>query len=183
VSERDVPEKIVSTASRTAKIISDLMLTSRLTYFTGPFINSGPIPPRAEKETTYTVTWSITSTVNDTHDVVVKAALPTYVRWMNVVSPASEDISFNPVGGEVVWNVGEVEAHRGLINPPREVSFQLAFNPSLSHVGTAPEIIGETTLEGVDSFTDTLLRSAKKGLTTKLSTDPEFKSGDEKVVE
>jgi hypothetical protein len=43
---------------KVVKINSDFQLASYARYHTGPFTNTGPIPPKAEQPTTYTITWS-----------------------------------------------------------------------------------------------------------------------------
>lgn len=183
VSEEGVPEVIISTASSKIKVMSDLVLTSQLLYFSGPFINSGPVPPAAERETTYTAVWSITNTTNEVEGVKVVAALPPYVRWMGVTSPSGEDISFNPVGGSVVWNVGDTPAGTGIASSPRSVSFQVALLPSVSQIGLAPTVVQAASASGVDIFAREPLNYTARELSTVLGTDPQYRPGQDRVVE
>jgi len=168
VSETGVPEKITSTISRIIKLSSDLMVTPISTYLSGPFINSGPLPPKVDKETTYTITWAITNTMNDTSNVKVESSLPPYVRWMGVVSPVSEEISYNPVGGEIVWNVGDVKLGTGSKTPPKEISFQVALLPSINQVGNSLNLTNDVTITGTDNFTN---GSFKKVFSKRLVND------------
>jgi len=182
ISDRDVPEEIESSIIRTVRIASDLLFTPRAVYFTGPFLNNGPMPPQAEKETTYTIIWTIINTTNAISDTSVVATLPSYVRWMNVISPASEKIVFNPIGGKIRWDVGDVAPGSGTIGSQKEVAFQIALLPSISQITEVPILVNEQTASGFDQFTRTKLTKVKSALTTKLSTDPGFRSGGENVV-
>lgn len=184
LSEDNVPQEINSSITRTVKLASDLFLASRALYSIGPFDNTGPLPPKAEKETTYTIIWTITNSSNIVDDVKVIAVLPSYVRWTGKISPSSEDIAFNPLGGKIVWNVGSVKPKADVSNSgQKEVAFQVALLPSLSQVGDSPILINQQTINGFDRFTNTALNSVKKELTTRLVTDPNFNFSDADVVE
>jgi hypothetical protein len=177
LSESQVSEEINSSIARSIRFNTNISLVPRMVHFSGPIGNTGQIPPIAEKETTYTVIWTVNNTVNNASKVIVSSRLPSYVRWTEKISPSSEQITYNPVSREVVWNVGSLESG----NSSREVAFQIAFLPSLSQVGTAPILIEKSRLVGEDEFTGAILDVTKGELTTKISTDPGYKSGDEKV--
>ncbi|MBU1557481.1 hypothetical protein KKC45_00795 [Patescibacteria group bacterium] len=182
VSEENIPEEINSSISKTIKFYSDLMITPRSTYYTGSFVNSGSIPPTVDKETTYTIVWTITNTMNDIANTRVVSTLPPYVRWMGVVSPSSEIISYNPVGGEIIWEVGDIKPGTGIQTSAKEISFQVALMPSVSQVGLAPTLTGDVIITGTDRFTSTSLKSTKSGVSTRLGTDPGFINEDAVVV-
>ena len=181
VSENNVEEDIQSTVSRKINLTTDLGLASQAFYFTGPFENSGPMPPQAEKETTYTITWVVTNTKNNVSNAKVVATLPSYVSWNNVISPSSEKISFDSVTGGLVWDVGNVPAQTGFSNPKREVSFQITLKPSISQVDSSPVLIGTQTLTGYDNFANTEVDDTRSALTTRLGEDGQFTSDDERV--
>ncbi len=170
LSDAQVSETITSSAARTVKIAADLALSSRATYASGPFKNTGPIPPKADRPTTYTVTWSLTNAFNPVDDVVVRATVPSYVSWLGVVSTAGERVSFNPLGGEVVWSVGSLPVGGGV----REVSFQVSLTPSVSHIGSAPALLSAQTVTGNDQFTNAIVSATRPELTTDLKTEAGF---------
>jgi hypothetical protein len=178
VSERNVPETIESTSVRTVRIASDLLLSARAVYFTGPFTNTGPIPPRADQETSYTILWTVTNSHNTVSDAAITAVLPSYVRFMGVVSPSGERVTFNDLGGRITWNAGSLEP-----GEKKDVAFQVALLPSLSQVGRAPILVEEQRVRGLDRFTNTEVGSTHPALTTQLSTDPQFDAGGDRVVE
>lgn len=184
VSESQVSQTIDSSISRTIKLESDLLLIPRSVYSTGPFTNTGPIPPKVEKETTYTIIWTITNSSNIVDNTVVTATLPSYVRWTGKTSPTNEKISFNPVGGKIDWDVGSIKPKADVSSTgQREVAFQVALLPSLSHIGDMPILVNEQTITGTDRFSETELNVTKKELTTRLFTDPDFLTEEARVVE
>lgn len=178
----NVPQEVLYTATRTVKIATDTRLSSRVIHWSGPFENTGPMPPKAETETTYTVVWTITNTSNKIKDAKVTAVLPIYVRWLSQTNPTAENISFNSVGSEVVWDAGDIEAGAGIDSSPKEVAFRISFLPSLSQEGQSPVILDESILSGRDSFTLTEVGETRPPLTTNLKTDPDFKYNEDKVV-
>lgn len=178
----NVPQEILYSSTKVVKILTDINLSSRIIYWSGPFQNTGPIPPKAEQETTYTIVWAVTNTSNKVKNVEVKATLPVYVKWLSRVSPESENISFNSSASEVLWDVGDVEAGAGISSPAKEVSFQVSFLPSMSQVGSAPIILKESSLVGTDDFTSTTVTDTSGALSTTLRSDPDFKNLDDQVV-
>ncbi len=179
----DSVESVSTIISKKVKIRTDLLLTARSLYSVGQFTNSGPLPPQVDKETTYTIVWTATNTSSDVQDAKVRASLPSYVRWLGVSSPYSEDISFNQVGGEIVWDIGSVEAGKGISSSAREVSFQVALLPSLSQVKSEPVLVKNISIEGEDTFTDVVIKYSVKDLTTRIGTDPLSSVGGGEVVE
>ncbi len=176
-------EQIESAISQKIKINTILQLAAAALYSDGPFDNIGPLPPKVGAETTYTIVWSVINSSNLVREARVKATLPTYVRWLGAVAPAEEAISFNEATGEVVWDLGVVEAGRGVATAAREAAFQIAFRPSLSQVGETPVLVVSPTLSGVDTFTgEVLTYAARRSLDTRLLNDSGFRSGDERVV-
>jgi hypothetical protein len=95
ISENGVPETLQATANQDIKLASDLQLIAQGLYYSNPFGSSGPMPPKANTETTYALVFSLTNTTNRIKNGVVTGTLPPYVRWVGIYSPSSENISFN----------------------------------------------------------------------------------------
>ncbi len=168
--ERGNWEDVSGTAERKVKIATNLGLQARAVYSSGPFQNHGPLPPKADNETTYTIIWSLANSSNNLSGVRVLSRLPSYVKWLGAVSPASERVSFDPQSGQIAWNAGELKAGAGYGTGAREVAFQISFVPSLSQVGTTPVLIEEASAEGADSFAGISVKSnTRSPLTTALS--------------
>ncbi|MFA5841467.1 MAG: hypothetical protein WC835_00695 [Candidatus Paceibacterota bacterium] len=170
------------TTSNVAKVLSDLQVLSRAAYFSGSLNNTGPIPPVAEKETTYTVSWSVMNSANDVTGASITTVLPLYVGWANQVSSANEDVSYDVTSRKVTWRLGTVSSGTGYGSVAREVSFQVRLTPSIQHVGNWVNLTGDTVLSGVDSFAKESIESVKNPLTTILSNDSGFRTGDEIVM-
>jgi hypothetical protein len=183
VTQSSSAEKISTSLSKEVAISTDIRLSSRATHYTGVFTNSGPLPPKVGQETTYTIIWSVTNSSNSVSDVIVKATLPPYVRWLNLKEPISEDIQFNPIGGEVIWRIGDLREGTGFDLPVREVSFKTSFLPSLSQLDTRPNLVGKSTLEAWDDFTEQELSFTQNAVNTELFTDSSFQEGHDVVVQ
>ncbi len=183
VSEENVPENLTSNTVRNIKIASSAGLGAVIVRSTGPFQNSGPIPPKAEQATTYTVIWTINNTSSGIADAVVTSKLPPYVKWVGRISPETEDIKYDTKDGSIVWNVGDVPAYTGFGAARREVAFQISFEPSVSQVGkNTLSLVENAAFKAIDIFTGTTLYSSRSELTTRFSTDPQFKNGDDTIT-
>lgn len=165
------PNELNNSESKTIKIISDVGLSTKALYYSGPFKNTGPIPPKAESETTYTITWSTSNTSNAISKGEVRAVLPTWVRFVGPISPVSESVVFNSTTREVVWNVGRIPKAAGITGAERAVSFQIAVTPLFSQIGATPVIINDAILTGHDDFANVDVRVAKSSLRTDLKAD------------
>jgi hypothetical protein len=178
-SENNVPESIVSSANRKIKVSSDIALSGQVVRSTGPFENIGPIPPKAEQTTTYTVVWTVDNTSNAVSGAEVRSSLPSYVRWVGSINPSDEDISYNKVDGQVVWRLGGLNNTSSRESRRRQVSFQVSLTPSITQVNQIPIIVNDATLTAQDDFTNQPLNSSLTALSTRFSTDPAFREGDE----
>lgn len=182
VSENSSPETVSALFSRVIKVATNLDLNSRALYTIGPFRNTGPIPPRAENPTSYTIVWTFSNTFNDVTGARVTATLPPYITWLGTVSPTSENVTYNESNRTIMWNAGEVRAASGFVSAPREVYFQVSLNPSLNQVGTVPVLVENIQVAGIDRFTGKEVTATKPSLTTRVSTDPGYSFGSEAVV-
>ena len=168
------------TTEKKAKVSTELLVSAKSAYSSGPFVNTGPLPPVAEQRTTYTVIWNVTNSSNTVSSAVVTATLPPYVAWQNQISPANENITYNETARTVTWRAGSLVAGTGYGTPPKEAAFQVRLTPTLSHVGSSVSLIGETRISGRDEFTGARIESGRNALTTVLS-DSDFTSGKEIV--
>mgnify|MGYP003393045092 CR=1 FL=1 len=175
-----VPQEIISSVTKTIQIESDIGLNTKLLYYSGPFKNTGGVPPKVDRETTYTIVWTVTNGSNDLSDAKITAILPPYVRF--VKGDTKESVTFSEIGSVVTWNVGSLKAHTGFGSPPREAVFQVAFTPSVSQIGATPALVREATFSAVDRFTQSTLSTIKGELSTRLPSDSSAKFGDDTVV-
>lgn len=151
VTESQVPETVESSAVAKVLISTDLALSAVSAR------KSGPVPPKADQETVYSITWVVTNSANAVANASVTATLPSYVKWLGGVG----SISYNPVGGSVTWNVGDLAAGESA-----SVTFDVGVTPSLSQVGTSPTIITNQRIYGIDRFTRAQIERIAQPLTT-----------------
>ncbi len=180
ITGENVPTDPVSLATRRVLVSSPIVLEAATSRFSGPFQNQGPLPPRVNQESTYTVTWTVRNPSNAVANAKVSATLPATARFLGS-SPSSERISFNPTNNMVVWDIGELLA--GGVASSRKVSFQIGFTPSLSQVGSVPSIVGPAQLTGDDRFAQTKVSAEASAVTTRVVGEPGFTPGMEAVVE
>ncbi len=181
IDDSGSPHQIESGISRSVKLVSNLALSARSLRSGGPFQNTGPIPPRAEQATTYTIVWTVTNTSNIIIGARVSASLPAYMTWTGKISPENTDISYNPTGGIITWQVGEVPRNADIGSGAKQVAFQISLQPSIIQVGEAPQILSEAKIVGVDVFTGATLQNSAPTLSTRTTTDLLWKPGNEIV--
>lgn len=181
ISELRVEKELV------CKINSELDLKTKVYYYepSPGIINIGPIPPKVDKLTTYTVHWQIINTSNDLENIKVNAFLPQGISWQNYYINKVSDSNFyyNERTKEVVWEISKVPAGTGVVLPAYELIFQIGIRPSITQVGQTPTLINESSVEGKDTFTGTTLKDFSPEVDTSLPHDLRVGSGQGRVVE
>ena len=153
---------------KSVKINANLALVSKVLRG-GPMTNSGPVPPRAEMPSTYTIDWILTNTWNDISGAKVTAVLPPSVEWTGNVSPSTAPISYNADSRTVTWSPDAVSAGAGFSLSPKEAFFQVKITPSLSQVGGPVTIISAPQVSAHDTFSGATLSFSSQPLTTQTS--------------
>ncbi|MFA5751038.1 MAG: hypothetical protein WCX79_02015 [Candidatus Paceibacterota bacterium] len=175
--------ELENSESKMIKIISDVGFASKVLHFSGPFKNTGYIPPKVEHKTSYTIVWTVSNSANSISKARVRSSLPPWVNFIGSASPPSEDLTFNTSTKEIIWNLGNIKRGTGISSEEREVSFQVEFTPSLSQVGQTSTLINDSVLTGVDDFANVNVQVNKSSLDTKLGSDPLAPLGADRVVE
>ena len=152
------------------KVNSKLVILQEGYFEDEIFGNSGPIPPKVGKTTTYTIIWQAKNYYNDVKNVKVKATLGKRVGLTGKIFPEESSLTFDSQSREVIWKIGELEAGQGVLPPTTNggganVAFQIAFTPSASQEGKTPELIGEAKITGEDQFTELTI----EGITQAIS--------------
>lgn len=178
----DNTANLSATTVHTVKVASEVSLSGRSLYSRGPFKNTGPIPPKAEKKTTYTLVLDLGNTQNDVSGARLTGTLGPNVEWTGQTSPTTENLTYASSTRIVTWNPGTLASGAGFSGPGREVSFQVALSPSLGQIGSTPVLLQNITFLGVDTFTGLKINLTIPALTTRISTDPKYVQGDETVV-
>lgn len=177
-------EQASSVARHRVKANSDLSVIPKVQYYQGSFQNSGPMPPRVNVPTTYTIVFQVVNSSNEIGEAELSTTLPPYVNWLNTIAPSVErsNILFDQTTRKLTWKLGTVKAGVGTgSNQPRQLSVQLQVIPSAIQVGEAINLTNEINLSGKDVFTDTKLNYKKTPIASRL--DDRSQSGaDGRVV-
>lgn len=152
--EGNVPESVNSTAETKALIATDLALTASLSH-NG---DSGPIPPKANTETDYTVSWDLSNSANGVANAAVTATLPNYARF---IESGDSAVSFDPTQGVVTWNIGDISAGES-----PSTSFTVGITPSVSQAGQVPNVIENQQASAFDRFVQDNVSATAPNLTT-----------------
>lgn len=180
--ESNVSGDLTSAITKNIRISSNVSLSGRVVRSTGPFVNTGPIPPKADQTSTYTIIWTVDNTSSSVTNAQVTATLPPYVKWLGKINPANEDISYDQNSGLVTWNIGNISTYTLGSARRREADFQVSFQPSINQVGQSPTLVNTAKLTATDSYTATTLESDQDSLSTRFSTDPTYQNGQENVT-
>jgi len=174
-------DSVTSADSRSVRIASQTTLSSRSIYSKGVFKNTGPIPPKAEKQTTYTLILGLRNTQNDIDKPIVTASLGPNVKWVGAAT-STENISYDSLNNVVTWTLDKLPAGTGFSTPMREAYIQVALTPSIGQIGSTPALLNNISFSGTDTFTDKTITLTNLPLTTLISTDSNFVQGDGIVV-
>lgn len=170
VSEGFSNEKVQTDLSRIVKIDSVILFDAKTFYRDGPLSNSGPLPPKVDNKTTYTLTWLLSNSTNDVKNGIMETSLPLGVDWVGLTSPSNENITYDPQTRKVVWDLGYIKAGTGGGTlDRRSVSFQVSFIPSISQINKVGRLTGTIVFRGVDTFSGSNLSLQRDALTTLLS--------------
>ena len=167
---------VTNSAQTSAIVSSDLGFSGDAFYTSGPFTNTGPIPPQANQPTTYTVTWTVTNSANSLSGGIASAQLPTYVDWVGTTSPQSEQVSYDDTTRTVTWAIGQITPGTGLSGAARTASFQVRLTPSTSQIGSTPKLILDTAVSATDTFTGQTLTAGRGPISIFLQNDAGFPS-------
>ncbi len=163
------------------KIISEADLVTKVFYYesSGSLSNYGPIPPRVDAKTTFTVHWLIFSGSNDLEGARVYSVLPQGVNWENVYvnSVRDSEVFYNERTKEIVWEIKKIPAGTGRLFSPYELIFQISIIPSINQIETTPVLINEAILEAKDIFTEIILKDRTPEVTTSLPDDKGVSNG------
>jgi len=162
VSERQVAEQLVGTASTVLKVVGSPQVFAQASHSNDIFNDTGAIPPVVGEPTTYTIALLVKNGSNETTDSIVTASLPAYVTWLDQTAGIGK-ISYNPTTRVLEWAAGDVDANAEVF-----AAFQVSLLPQSLQVGTAPVLLTEQRIRAVDNFTGTVVRDTNPPITTVL---------------
>jgi hypothetical protein len=159
--EKEVAD-VSTSISKTYAIQGSASLNVWTSFRDSPFANTGPVPPKANTDTTYTLHLKA-SAQNTLTNAKISFILPIYVTWRGTFTEG-QTITYNADTRTVTWDMGTIQA---AMSPSADV--QVSLRPSQSHVGLAPNITSGITLEGTEKDSKAKLRITVSPLTTVLT--------------
>ncbi len=168
VGQANVPEEVRASVVKTVKVATAVALSASSLHSSGSFGNSGPVPPRADQATTYTIVWSARNGGNTIADGIVSAILPSYVSYTGLTAGPG---SFSYDGGSrmVSWDIGDI-AQGGNAHG----AFQVSIVPSISQKGKAPALTSAASFSGYDRFAGVQIKASADPSTTETKDDPGY---------
>jgi len=170
VGQTNVPEEVNSSSTKTIKVATAVVFTAASLYSAGPLSNSGPIPPKAEQATTYSIVLNARNGGSTIAGGTATTILPSYVSYTGVTSNASA-FSYNEASRTVTWSSGDL-AQGG----SAQGAFQVSLTPSSSQKGNVPTLTGPVSFSGYDRFAGVQISAAADAVTTETKGDPGYVS-------
>ena len=176
VQETRVTEQLVGTANSEVKFTSSVVVGRQVSRSVSGFTETGPVPPVADVETTYTVVLTASAGGNDVTGATLVTSLPQYVNWKNLTR-GDGVITFNPISKELTWTIGAIDA--GAV---KTTSFQIGLLPSQNQIGTTPAVLGTQRFRATDRFTSEVVRAENAPASSELSRDSGLEEENGKVL-
>jgi hypothetical protein len=129
-------------------------------------INSGPVPPVAGSETTYTVRTRVASSSNDLSQSRVTFVIPSGVVYKEKSYPSGETVEYNARTNELIWEVGVLASGK-----EKEFQFQVSITPNASQVGKEVILVKQARFGAKESFTKKDVTTERLGITNYLLED------------
>ncbi len=153
------------------KVNSKLDIEQKVYFEDEVFGNSGSIPPQTGQSTTYTVIWQAKNYYNLTENVKVKAILPEQVRLTSKIFPEEARMTYDSKSREIVWEIGDIEAGKGVLDDGVNCAFQIVFIPTEEQRGSSAILINQARISGRDEWTGQIIEAVASSTDTILPDD------------
>ncbi len=168
-------DDIVAVVTKSWAIQGSATLVAATKYKNSSLTNTGPIPPKPNIDTTYSVSLNV-SAQNALSAAKVSFTLPVYVSWRNTSTDTSR-IAYDSKTRTVTWNIGQMKENEIATS---EVS--LSVRPSQSHTGQSPPITSGVVLEADEADSRARIKTTLSPLTTRIIGE-EWETNPSLVVE
>jgi|GEM_PF-5002654 len=118
-------------------------------------IVSGANPPAVGQETTYEVTWSLTSLYAELSGARMVGSISpgaTFVTGSGSVS-AGEDLVYNQNTNQILWNIDRVPANVGKLTPVITAKFRVKITPQANERGLKKVMVTNQSFTAKDTWT------------------------------
>lgn len=155
---------------------------ARSVYHVSPIPNSGPLPPRVGKKTSYAIMFELQNFTNDLENFEIRAFLPPNVVWENVMYPKDMRITHDASSGQIRWTIGTLRAGIGVLGPSLTGAFQVSVTPSEADVGRPLLLMQEARASAFDVFVKEDHREEFEAVSTELRSDSGSNGNEWNVV-
>ncbi|MFI5260559.1 MAG: hypothetical protein ACHQU0_02075 [Candidatus Paceibacteria bacterium] len=168
VGQTNVPEQVTTSDVKTVKVSTNVLLSAASSHTSAYFTQTGPIPPRANQATTYSIIWGVQNKGSAVAGGAVTATLPSYITYTGQSSGAGS-FSYDSVSHTMTWSPGDI-AQGG----SAQGAFQVSFTPSTSQKGDTPDLTSAATFSGYDRFAGMQVSATADPVTTETKGDPGY---------
>lgn len=165
LGQTNVPENVNFSVTKTVKVATKVELQAYSLHASGPFVNTGNIPPKADKPTTYTIIWSARNASNAVAGGMISATLPSYVTYTGQKS-GTGSFSYNEKFRMITWTIGDIRQ-----GATAQGAFQVSLMPSTSQRGSTVALTSVATFSGHDRFTNVDISTSADPATTETTND------------
>ncbi|MDP2665124.1 MAG: hypothetical protein Q8P23_00535 [bacterium] len=170
VGQTNVPEQVSSSVSKTVKVATAIAFAVSSLHSSGPLGNNGPIPPKADQTTTYSIILNVRGGGSAIAGGTVTTILPGYVSYTDVTT-GTGTFSYNDASHTVTWNTGDLAQ-----STSSQGVFQVSLTPSTSQKGSVPALTGQVSFLGYDRFAGVQISATADPVTTETKGDPGYVS-------
>ncbi|MEK7101585.1 MAG: hypothetical protein AAB882_00325 [Patescibacteria group bacterium] len=168
VGQSNVPGQVSASATKTAKVATNVILSVSSLHFSGVLKNTGPIPPRVDEATTYTIVWNVQNKGSAVAGGIVSAVLPNYVTYTEATAGAGS-FSYNDASHTVTWNTGDLAQGASV-----QGVFQVSLIPSISQRESAVSLTKAVSFSGYDRFAGVQIDTTADSVTIETKGDPGY---------
>ncbi|MEK7144724.1 MAG: hypothetical protein AAB794_02625 [Patescibacteria group bacterium] len=172
VGQSNVPVQVSASATKTAKVTTDVVLSTYSLYSSGPLKNIGPIPPQIDQATTYSIVWNVQNKGSAVAGGVISAVLPNYVTYTDLTTGIGS-FSYNDASRTVTWNTGDL-----VQGASAQGVFQVSLIPSISQRGSAVSLTRIASFSGYDRFAGVQVAATADSVTIETKGDSGYSSVD-----
>lgn len=170
VGQSNVPEEVTTSATKTVKVQTVVALAASSSHQSSPIANTGPIPPKANQPTTYSIIWNVRNPGSAVAGGTVTATLPNYVTYTDTTA-GSGTFSYDSVTRTVSWNVGDLPQ-----GGSAQGVFQVSITPSTSQRGGPVTLVNSASFSGFDRYAGMQVAASSDLVSTETKNDPGYVS-------
>ena len=155
-------EKTIGLTELKTKVAGNIKINSEASFIKGTW------PPKVNQPSIFNIRWTVVNYSTDVSQIKIRAFLQSGVVWTGQVKSNINTVpNYNERTQEVVWLIDRIAATKGVISKPVEATFQVEATPNITQINQPMPLLSETTLSGIDEFTNIELKSSAQPLDSK----------------